>query len=1067
MKWPTRKEEFTALANALSQLIGGRKDIAARYFEFSNGEKIVKGWGPWKGRRVPQDYQPPDGEIVAEFKDPKSKGIERRVLKPLSVDNLVLHLRGKERLGVYVLDKNENVSFIAADFDDHNGTLDPASVWQEVKQFSDTCETNNWLCHVEKSKSGKGYHVWLFFDAPIPASKARAIGRWLFEESQTLRSEDDFSTFDRFFPAQAKLPPHGKSYGNLIGLPLSGFNDYQAGRCAWVDRDGQVIDDPYQYTLDIVKLGRNSAARVDAFMEEWKLEPDETGSAPAAPRDPNTQLGTAQEFEAVVSRCKFLQWAAHVSNQPNVSEPLWFGMISNACRFDVDNWIHDASSAYKGYSSQETQNKIDHARTSAGPHKCKTIQDNGFTQCPPGGCKLPNKQAAAAPAGLAAWARPRESKTPDRSVGIAAAEIRDAKPGTAAHDAISKIDPHPETGAPWPPLLGKWEMSGFGVIDKNDEHITLRPIWINAITQNSLGMMGVSVKFFDQKWGFRTAAFPLRRLHEQGGVLASELADEGMLTVPGKEKWLARFLSMQASICNNYIRAATRLGWYDAPESPAVFVLPHQVIGKAKEDIVYQPDTTLHTADPLHGQGKLADWQNHIAQQVNGNPVLMFTLMVGLAGPLLKLCQEQSGGFHIYGVTTGGKTTAAQVAASVWGCAADPQEGPEITSIRKWYTTGNALESIAEVHNDMVLALDEIGEVDPNELGRIIYQLAGGLSKGRANASGGLRAMKTWRLLFVSTGEKSVRQMLAQVGQNQKGGQRVRLPDIPADDNESGERSIVINTHGEPVERFVQDLKLSCARYYGTAGPALIGMLVHEAQSKGLTRLAGELREELKKMEEIMLIDPATKKQIDLPPEGKRVLRRFALVAVAGARAVQYQVINWELNHIIRAVLHVRDRWLSEQGQERSEIERSLSHLRDELIKNSARFRPLDAQDSGKYRDLLGFRADDYFLLHHEGMQELCGEYDTRTILLQLKTRGFLWHDKDRLTRKSPKLEGYGNRRLNLYWIALEFLGARDDTDTAEDVEAGVAKQQGWNLGSVSRETGPRTPLGPDDPIPF
>jgi hypothetical protein len=100
-------------------------------------------------------------------------------------------------------------------------------------------------------------------------------------------------------------------------------------------------------------------------------------------------------------------------------------------------------------------------------------------------------------------------------------------------------------------------------------------------------------------------------------------------------------------------------------------------------------------------------------------------------------------------------------------------------------------------------------------------------------------------------------------------------------------------------------------------------------------------------------------------------------------------------------------------------------------------------------------------------MQELCGEYDTRTILLQLKTRGFLWHDKDRLTRKSPKLEGYGNRRLNLYWIALEFLGARDDTDTAEDVEAGVAKQQGWNLGSVSRETGPRTPLGPDDPIPF
>lgn len=90
-------------------------------------------------------------------------------------------------------------------------------------------------------------------------------------------------------------------------------------------------------------------------------------------------------------------------------------------------------------------------------------------------------------------------------------------------------------------------------------------------------------------------------------------------------------------------------------------------------------------------------------------------------GPLLKPCQEQSGGFHLYGVTTGGKTTAAQVAASVWGCGADPQEGPEVTSIRKWYATGNALEGVAEVHNDTLLTLDEIGEVDPAELGRIIY----------------------------------------------------------------------------------------------------------------------------------------------------------------------------------------------------------------------------------------------------------------------------------------------------------------------------------------------------------
>ncbi|MEK7383392.1 MAG: DUF927 domain-containing protein, partial [Elusimicrobiota bacterium] len=288
--------------------------------------------------------------------------------------------------------------------------------------------------------------------------------------------------------------------------------------------------------------------------------------------------------------------------------------------------------------------------------------------------------------------------------------------------------------------------------------------------------------------------------------------------------------------CKKFIRAASRLGWFDAAGSPAVFVLPNQVLGQAPEEIVYQPDVPMNVAATLHGHGKLKDWQDHVAQPCLDNPVLMFSIMLGLAGPLLKHCQVETGGFHLYGVTTSGKTTAAQLAASVWGCAADPQEGPEVTSLRKWYTTGNALESLAEVHNDMLLTLDEISEVDPQALGQIIYQLAGGLSKGRANAGGGLRGMRAWRLLFLSTGEKSVRQMLAQAGQLQKGGQRVRLPDIPVDNDEDGSRAIVL----DPGQ--VQKMKLTGGRIFVITS----GMMSENTAAHDLAvRMAGDEKQSI------------------------------------------------------------------------------------------------------------------------------------------------------------------------------------------------------------------------------
>jgi len=209
--------------------------------------------------------------------------------------------------------------------------------------------------------------------------------------------------------------------------------------------------------------------------------------------------------------------------------------------------------------------------------------------------------------------------------------------------------------------------------------------------------------------------------------------------------------------------------------------------------------------------------------------------------------------------------------------------------------------------------------------------------------------------------------------------------------------------------------------------------------------LSGQLRDELRSIEAILSKDIEDM----LPPEGRRVIRRFSLIALAAARAQMAGVLGWDLATILVAVTHMRDRWLSDQGREHSEIERALAHLRDQLIRHSDRFRWIDGTVSGRpqARDLLGFRTKEFYLCTDAGLRELCGEHDMRTVLRALQAQGRLWHDKERLTRKSPKMEEFGNTRPNLYWVAVSLLGQQEEFETEEDKKLAAGA-------SVSQETG-------------
>jgi superfamily II DNA or RNA helicase len=136
---------------------------------------------------------------------------EKRFL-PLTDEQLLKHLEGHQFIGLYPLLENNTSWFIAADFDKENWV-------DECRTFVQACTAKNFLVYLERSRSGNGCHVWLFFDKPYPAVRSRKIFISILEECGVLSVFDKSSSFDRLFPNQDFLS--GKGLGNLIALPLN------------------------------------------------------------------------------------------------------------------------------------------------------------------------------------------------------------------------------------------------------------------------------------------------------------------------------------------------------------------------------------------------------------------------------------------------------------------------------------------------------------------------------------------------------------------------------------------------------------------------------------------------------------------------------------------------------------------------------------------------------------------------------------------------------------------------------------------------------------------------------
>ena len=239
----TSQSPQDAKIDLFRSLFHGREDVYPRRFE--NAKTGKKGYAP-----VCQNEW-----VSGICEKPRMRCedcIHRRFL-PVTNDVIRNHLRGTDpqnttgrdfTAGVYPMLLDETCWFLAVDFD--------KASWREDGQaFLETCKLFDVPAAFERSRSGNGGHIWIFFSEPVPAALARKMGAFLLTQTMERRPEIGLDSYDRFFPSQDTLPKGG--FGNLIALPLQ-KKPRENGNSVFVDEDFFPYQDQWAFLSSVQRM---------------------------------------------------------------------------------------------------------------------------------------------------------------------------------------------------------------------------------------------------------------------------------------------------------------------------------------------------------------------------------------------------------------------------------------------------------------------------------------------------------------------------------------------------------------------------------------------------------------------------------------------------------------------------------------------------------------------------------------------------------------------------------------------------------------------------------------------
>jgi putative DNA primase/helicase len=416
----------------------------------------------------------------------------------------------------------------------------------------------------------------------------------------------------------------------------------------------------------------------------------------------------------------------------------------------------------------------------------------------------------------------------------------------------------------------------------------------------------------------------------------------------------------------------------------------------------------------LKKKGTLEKWKRTVGEVTRGNNLHTFAILASLAAPALKPLGEEGGFIHYAGSTSIGKSTVLHVAKSVWG----------FENLGSFRTTDNALESTCKNSNDGVLFLDEIDQIESDDLHKVIYMLANGVTKGRSDRGGNAKSTTHFTVLAQSTGETGLVAKLAEKKIRAKGGQLIRMLELDADQGKGLNTFDVLNINPDTGERFANGKEQ--AEYLKTNAKENCGVVI-DALLKKVVPEAKDYKESLEKEKAIWI----QRKVKDIKtPEVERAAKKFATIYANGVIAAEFEIIPHSIEEVEACIDAMFRNWLNRYGGDVSyEFRLMLGDLRTLTIEQQhLRFYDASipiAEQKTLIRDKAGYfkkgevEGDDEVWYDPEVFKkEILKGRDEKVFFPMLAEKSYLKKDKDGRLIQMKRPKGETSRRFIVISVA-------------------------------------------------
>lgn len=406
------------------------------------------------------------------------------------------------------------------------------------------------------------------------------------------------------------------------------------------------------------------------------------------------------------------------------------------------------------------------------------------------------------------------------------------------------------------------------------------------------------IRFYDKDNTPHTLLIPYEHFMGEAQEALKIIANHGLMPPRQSQKKNVFISYIQDYPIEKRFRSVERTGWYGNS-----FVTTNRTYGNGTdEELLFHSDMK----DPYSILGSFEGWQE-LSRLVEPHSLAVLAFSCAFSGQLVTPLAIESGGFHIYGTSTDGKSTITKASCSIWGKPKDVS--------KSWRTTDNALENDAELRNDSFLNLDELRQATAKDVNNIIYMLTGEKGKARGSKSGKNQDTKQFSLMYTSTGEIALEDHLRRGGIELDAGLLLRFAHLPSDAGKGYGVFECINygSNSSDVGNRINEL---ASKNHGHAG------------IKWLEYLTSDKNAVMQKAQELLdrFIEQHTQTKNG---QANRVLRRFALVAVAGELATLAGITGWQQGRAFEAVAQCFNTWLSSLGNgENMEETKILEHIK-------------------------------------------------------------------------------------------------------------------------------------------